>query len=191
MTRLALVMIAVLAFGCAKPSEEDCRKAITNMQRLMGTDNLREDERIESEVRRCKGGSTKKAVQCAMNAQTLDDLRRCEFFKVPDHLPGTAAGSASAVPPAGSAGSAAAGSASATGSDAAAGTSSAAGPGSGAPTSAGSAPATGSGAAMGAPGSAAATGAGASAGSAGAAGATAGSAATAPTGSAASTGAAK
>jgi hypothetical protein len=99
MTRLALVFAVVLVIGCStKPSADDCRKAIANMQRLMGTDNMRDDGRIEGEVRRCRGGSSKKAVACALKAQTLDDLRHCEFFKVPDAIkaigPDPAAGSA-------------------------------------------------------------------------------------------------
>jgi hypothetical protein len=114
MTRLALLFAVVLATGCAtKPSAEDCRKAIENMQRLMGTDNMRDDGRIEGEVRRCKGGSTKKAVACAIKAQTLDDLRHCEFFKVPEGLPGPAG---SAAPATGSAAGGAAGSAGTAGS---------------------------------------------------------------------------
>ena len=137
MTRLALLVIVVVGFGCSKPSEEDCRKAISNMQRLMGTDNMRDDGRLESEVRRCKGGSKKSAVDCAIKAQTLDDLRRCEFFKVPENAKGIgadvgSAGSGSAAaPPAGSAavppadgsaaGSAAAGSGAPTGAGSASG----------------------------------------------------------------------
>lgn len=120
MTRLALFLVAVVAvaaLGCSKPTEEDCRKAIDNMQRLMGTDNLREADRIESEVRRCKGGSKKKAVDCAINAQTLDDLRKCDFYKVPENAKGIGtqaddATGSGAVPPTGSsAGSAGTGSA--------------------------------------------------------------------------------
>jgi hypothetical protein len=147
MNRFVLLMVAAAALGCAtKPSEDECRKAISNMQVLMGTENLGDSEMIESQVRRCKGGSSKKSVQCAIKAQTLDDLRKCEFFKLPPNtqIPGAtgsagAAGSAgsaaappagtgsaagSAVPAEGSAGSAATGSA-ATGS--AAGTGSASG----------------------------------------------------------------
>lgn len=139
MNRFVLLMVAAAAFGCAtKPSEDECRKAISNMQVLMGTENLGDSEMIESQVRRCKGGSSKKSVQCAIKAQTLDDLRKCEFFKLPPNtqLPGAtgsagAAGSAgsaatppagsgsaagSAVPAEGSAGSAASGSAAGTGS---------------------------------------------------------------------------
>ena len=98
MTRLALLFALVVATGCStKPSTDDCRKAIANMQRLMGTDNMRDDGRIEGEVRRCKGGSKKQAVDCAMKAQSLDDLRQCEFFKVPDSMLGTDPGTGSAA----------------------------------------------------------------------------------------------
>ena len=69
MTRLAMLIVAVVSLGCTtKPSEEECRKAITNMQVLMGTETLRDAELVESQVRRCKGGSTKKSVDCAINA---------------------------------------------------------------------------------------------------------------------------
>jgi hypothetical protein len=141
MTRLATLVFGfaiILVTGCStKPSADDCRKAIANMQRLMGTDNMRDDGRIEGEVRRCKGGSTKKAVECAVKAQTLDDLRHCEFFKVPETAKGlgsdptgsTAPGSAAGSAMGSAAGSAATGSA-ATGSaagSAATGTGSASG----------------------------------------------------------------
>ena len=102
MTRLVMLMVAVIAFGCTpKPSEEECRKAIANMQTLMGTETLSTHEMVESQVRRCKGGSSKKSVECAINAKTLDDLRACDFYKVPENATGIGAD-----PGAGSAGSA-------------------------------------------------------------------------------------
>ncbi len=71
-----------LGAGCNKPSADDCRKALTNMQHLLGTENLsKSDADQEGEVRRCKGGSSKEAVQCAMKAQSVDELKRCEFYK--------------------------------------------------------------------------------------------------------------
>ncbi|HEY5926338.1 MAG TPA: hypothetical protein VIV11_31850 [Kofleriaceae bacterium] len=167
MTRLALLVVVVVAgFGCAtKPSEEDCRAAITNMQQLMGTENLRDTEMVESQVRRCKGGSNKKSVECAKKAQTLDELRKCDFYKVPDNAKGIGAD------PAGSA----AGSGSAMGSDAAGSAGSGAPAGSAAPTgsaapaagsAAGSAAPTGSAASPGAAAGSAATSAGSAVGSA-------------------------
>lgn len=111
MTRLAMWMVAALTIGCSpKPSADECRKAITNMQTLMGTENLLEPSGVESEVRRCRGGSTKKAVDCAVKATSLDELHKCDFYKGP--IRGKA-GSPAAAGSAGAAGSAAAGSAAA------------------------------------------------------------------------------
>lgn len=125
MTRLVMLMVAVIAFGCTpKPSEEDCRKAIANMQMLMDTETLSTHEMVESQVRRCKGGSSRTSVQCAINAKTLDDLRKCDFYKVPENATGIGAGSdgsatGSAGSASGSADTGSAGSAAAEGSDAA------------------------------------------------------------------------
>jgi hypothetical protein len=71
----------------------------------MGTDNLRDHAAVESEVRRCKGGSSRKSVECAINAQTLQELRTCDFYKVPEGAKGIGAAEPSTAP-----GSAAAGS---------------------------------------------------------------------------------
>jgi hypothetical protein len=103
MTRIAAVVFtAVLAVvavsGCNKPSDGACRKAIKNMRSLMGTDGPTSTADINGDVRRCKGGSKKKAVECASNATTLDELRACDFMKVP-HKSHDAAGSGTAAPP--------------------------------------------------------------------------------------------
>jgi hypothetical protein len=148
MMRIRVVLrwtLIAMAFGagCNKPSEESCRKALANMRVLLHTDNATENTDAEGDVRRCKGGSSKKAVECAIAAKTLDDLRKCGFTKVPDTAPGTAPAPTPAPTPAPGSGSAPA-----------AGSGSAPTPGSGsAPTpGSGSAPAPGSGSAP-APGS--------------------------------------
>ncbi|MBV8761007.1 MAG: hypothetical protein JO257_27175 [Deltaproteobacteria bacterium] len=100
MTRLASIVLALLTLAtlsaCDKPTPEDCRKALLNMQHLLGTENLNTNASIEGEVRRCRGGSKRKAVACAIKATTLDELRACDFEKVPGKAPlgGSAAGSA-------------------------------------------------------------------------------------------------
>jgi hypothetical protein len=66
--------------GCNKPAAEDCRAAIANMQKLLGTDAAAKNGDNEGEVRRCKGGSTTEAVACAMKAATLDELKACGFM---------------------------------------------------------------------------------------------------------------
>jgi hypothetical protein len=78
--RAAAVGLLLLAGACNKPEAEDCRKAIQNMQELLGTDNLNKGFDLESEVRRCKGGSSKEAVQCAAAAKTVEELHKCDFM---------------------------------------------------------------------------------------------------------------
>jgi hypothetical protein len=80
--RCALIALALLA-ACDKPADEDCRKALANMQHLLGTENLTEAKSLEGDVRACRAGSTKEAVACAIKAQTLDELNACDFHKVP------------------------------------------------------------------------------------------------------------
>ena len=78
------MFVLLLLSACNKPSEDDCKRAILNMQHLLGTDKLNKTGDIEGEVRRCKGGSTKESVACAGSAATLDDLKKCDFNKAPD-----------------------------------------------------------------------------------------------------------
>ena len=54
------------------------------MQHLLGTENIAKNGDNEGDVRRCRGGSSKDAVACAIKAKTMDDLRACDFMKVPD-----------------------------------------------------------------------------------------------------------
>jgi hypothetical protein len=94
MKRLVFVLATLAA--CDKPSGEDCRKALVNMQHLLGTENLGEEKSLEGDVRACRGGSKREAVACAIKAQTLDELKACDFNKVPLKPAGTGSGSGSA-----------------------------------------------------------------------------------------------
>jgi hypothetical protein len=110
--RLTLLCAFVLAVGaCDKPTQTDCEKALRNIQKLLGTENILTPAQLQSEVRRCSAASSKKAVACASAAQSLDDINKCDFEKNGKHhfAIGSAAGSGSASPmgSAGSAGSAA------------------------------------------------------------------------------------
>lgn len=79
-----LILLAVLALAaCDKPTPDACRKALTNMQHLLGTESQNDQNELEGEVRRCRGGSSKEAVECASKATSLDELKRCDFMKVP------------------------------------------------------------------------------------------------------------
>ncbi|MGN6110248.1 MAG: hypothetical protein ACTHU0_34410 [Kofleriaceae bacterium] len=84
--------LAALSGACNKPSEDSCRKAIENMRSLLGTESLQSTEATAGEIRRCKGGSKKAAVECAINATSIEQLRDCKFMKVPDKQPEPAGG---------------------------------------------------------------------------------------------------
>ncbi len=84
--------LVALGVGCNKPSNDDCRKAIVNMQTLIGTENQQTD--LEGEVRRCRGGSSREAVDCAIKATTLDELQKCEFYRPAAKPAGSGSGSA-------------------------------------------------------------------------------------------------
>jgi len=76
-----LLVVAVMLAACNKPAAEDCRKAIINMEALLGTTAVgKAADDVESEVRRCKGGSSKEAVACAVAATTLAQLKACGFM---------------------------------------------------------------------------------------------------------------
>jgi len=91
---LASLVAALPLAGCDKPTDDDCRKAIVNIQHLQGTDNVITPSDLESEVRRCRGGSSKEAVACAIKAGSLDDLHACAFYKPAKSSDGSNAGSA-------------------------------------------------------------------------------------------------
>lgn len=85
-TRIAAAFALVIALvACDKPSPDDCEKALRNMQQILGTDNLNTTAGIQSEVRRCRSGSSKEAVACAIKAQSIDDLNKCDFEKNGKH----------------------------------------------------------------------------------------------------------
>jgi hypothetical protein len=90
--------------GCNKPTEESCKAALLNMQRLLGTSTVTSATNIGGAVRRCRGASKREAVQCAIDAQTLDQLKACSFYK---EAGGDDAAAGSAAAPAGGSGSAA------------------------------------------------------------------------------------
>ena len=74
--------------GCDKPTDNECRVAIQNMRKLLTTDKVNTTNDVESAVRRCRGSSSKKSVQCAASAATVEDLKACGLLpEVKDEPP--------------------------------------------------------------------------------------------------------
>ena len=96
---IGLVVGMLAIAGCEKPSEDACRKAIANMRALSKTESLVTEEETRTDVRRCKGGSSKKAVECAANAKTLEELIACDFMKGATLTAPSSSGSGSSAAP--------------------------------------------------------------------------------------------
>lgn len=81
MKQFLLVVVAVAGIAaCNKPTADDCRQAIRNMQVQLGTDTAARNSDIEAEVRLCKGGSSREAVACAIKASSPQELKACDFM---------------------------------------------------------------------------------------------------------------
>jgi hypothetical protein len=92
---LSLAFIAGALVACDKPSEGDCKKAINNIRVLLGTDKLTEDTgQTAAWIRSCQGSAKKSSVKCAMEASTVDQLKRCGMLKNVDLEPAEGSGSA-------------------------------------------------------------------------------------------------
>ncbi len=78
MKRLAASLLLLAAVGCGRPSTEDCRKAVLNMQRIRELDKDTQAPEIESNVRKCRATGNTDTVRCIIDAKTADDLARCE-----------------------------------------------------------------------------------------------------------------
>lgn len=81
MKRFLLVLAVIAGGACNKPTADECREAIVNMESLLDEGAAKNFD-IEGEIRRCRGGSTKDAVACAAKAKTKAELDACSFRTV-------------------------------------------------------------------------------------------------------------
>ncbi|HEX4422855.1 MAG TPA: hypothetical protein VH165_33295 [Kofleriaceae bacterium] len=85
MKRFLFVVAAISGLAsvgaCDKPTPDDCRLALENIQKLMGTASPDHSaDSLATEIRSCRGGSSKESVQCATKANTLEELKACKFM---------------------------------------------------------------------------------------------------------------
>ena len=81
-SRLSLVFVlatVVSGFGCNKPTEEDCQKAIDNINKIHG--QTIDKKESAPAVRKCRSSSTKEAVACMLAATTKEQVQACEAKK--------------------------------------------------------------------------------------------------------------
>lgn len=76
---LTLVMAALgTSFGCDKPTEEQCKKAVENIRKLTGTSQSDFGADPQAAIRSCKSNASKASVQCMTEAKTIEALTKCE-----------------------------------------------------------------------------------------------------------------
>ncbi len=79
MRRLWFVAALLLAAaGCSRPSTEDCRKAVLNLQRLHGLENNAQAPDPESAVRKCRATGSRETVACLIAAKTAAEGDACQ-----------------------------------------------------------------------------------------------------------------
>ena len=78
----SLLVLALLTLGCGnKPTEEECKKAISNIQKLSGIEGQVDEQETLTAIRKCRGQSTKAAANCMTNAKSLEEVDACEKQK--------------------------------------------------------------------------------------------------------------
>jgi hypothetical protein len=80
-----LMIFALLAgaVACSKPSQEDCRKAVLNLQRIRGLDKSANAPDPETFARKCKATGDPAIVRCLIDAKNEADVARCEPAPTP------------------------------------------------------------------------------------------------------------
>lgn len=80
-----MMLAAVLLVGCDKPSEDECKKAYTNMRKLAGAPTGADEKReTASFVRQCRSQYSGKSVRCVAEATEQAAVNACLGIKPGD-----------------------------------------------------------------------------------------------------------
>jgi hypothetical protein len=77
---LAAVLLLPAA-ACSKPSEDDCRKAVLNLQKVRGQEGKPQGPDVEAFVRRCRSTGDNDSVRCLIAARTPAEADACQGKK--------------------------------------------------------------------------------------------------------------
>jgi hypothetical protein len=87
---LLLPLLLPLA-ACDKTKETECRKAITNIRKIYGTEDNSFGVSPDAMVRACQGSASPESVRCFIQASSVEDLRNCEGDAFKEMFEGEAA----------------------------------------------------------------------------------------------------
>ncbi len=75
---LACAWLSTASIGCDKPTAGECKKAILNIRKVLGTNEQSEfASQTGAWVRSCRGSAKRKAVTCAMESASVEALKGC------------------------------------------------------------------------------------------------------------------
>jgi len=75
---MRLVLLLLLLAACGKPSEEDCRRALLNVQKIRGLSDSPNAPDPEPAVRKCRSTASKTQVDCLIAARSQQDIDACQ-----------------------------------------------------------------------------------------------------------------
>jgi hypothetical protein len=75
---LLLLVSGLGSLGCSKPSEEDCRRAVLNLQRIRGLETNPQAPDPEAAVRKCRSTGDTDTVKCIIAAKTTAEADACQ-----------------------------------------------------------------------------------------------------------------
>jgi hypothetical protein len=75
---ISVLTLAIALVGChGKPSEEDCKRAVANIQRVNGIEGTTNEVDTLAAVRKCRADSSKESALCIAAAKTPSDIDAC------------------------------------------------------------------------------------------------------------------
>jgi hypothetical protein len=77
MRSLFAVALVLSLAGCSRPTEDQCREAVDNINKLYGNKQPDPGE-ISAAIRKCRAQSTKKSVACIKAATDVKTLEACD-----------------------------------------------------------------------------------------------------------------
>ncbi len=76
--RWRFALPVLLVFACSRPSEEECRRALLNVQKIRGLADSPNAPDPEPAVRKCRATASKDQVECLTAAKTDKDVAACQ-----------------------------------------------------------------------------------------------------------------
>ena len=77
MRALLLLVLSLPLVACDRPSDDECRKAVFNMQKLRGLEQNSSAPNAEAAVRKCRANGSKTGTACLSRAVTVQEAEAC------------------------------------------------------------------------------------------------------------------